>query len=127
MEFLTCSYARPAANIANVLANGTIPAAARPAATPIILPSAIPQSMKRSGCAFLNTPVFVAEARSASSTTRSLCSEPSSASALQQSAETSDLWAQKLALQDAQRRDKFRKKEMEYQALAEQLERQRDE
>lgn len=49
----------------------------------------------------------------------------SSASALQQSAETSDLWAQKLALQDAQWRDKFRKKEMEYQALAEQLERQR--
>lgn len=49
----------------------------------------------------------------------------SSASALQQSAETSDLWAQKLALQDAQWQDKFRRKEMEYQALAEQLERQR--
>ena len=34
-----------AANIANVLANGTFPVVARPAAMPIILHSAIPQSI----------------------------------------------------------------------------------
>ena len=62
--------ALPAANIANVLANGIFPEAARPAATPIILASAIPQSKNRSGYAFLKIPVLVAAARSASSTTR---------------------------------------------------------
>lgn len=49
----------------------------------------------------------------------------SSADAVQQSAETSDLWAQKLALNDAQWREKLRQKEQDYQALTEQLERQR--
>ena len=81
MEFLICSNARPAANIAKELANGTFPAAARPAATPIMLLSAIPQSINLSGCAFLNTPVFVAAARSASSTTTFSCAVPSSAKA----------------------------------------------
>ena len=45
IELRTCSNARPAANIAKVLANGTMPVVERPAAIPIILHSAIPQSM----------------------------------------------------------------------------------
>ena len=49
----------------------------------------------------------------------------SSTDAMQQSAETSDLWAQKLALNDAQWRDKLREKEKEYHVLAEQLDRQK--
>ncbi len=49
----------------------------------------------------------------------------SSADAMQQSAETSDLWAQKLALNDAQWREKLREKEKDCQALSEQLVRQR--
>ena len=49
----------------------------------------------------------------------------SSTDAMQQSAETSDLWAQKLALNDAQWRDKLREKEKECHALAEQLDRQK--
>ena len=52
IELRICSKARPAANIANVLANGTIPVAARPAAIPIISASAMPQSMCLSGKAF---------------------------------------------------------------------------
>ncbi len=47
----------------------SIPAAASPAAIPIILHSAIPQSICLSGKAFLNIPVFVAAAKSASKTT----------------------------------------------------------
>ena len=44
-ELRTCSKARPAANIAKVLAKGTFPVVAIPAAIPIMLHSAIPQSM----------------------------------------------------------------------------------
>ena len=82
MEFLTCSKALPAANMAKELAKGIFPVVARPAATPIILPSAMPQSIWRSGNAFLNTPVFVAPARSASRTTMFSFSAPSCARAL---------------------------------------------
>ena len=81
MEFLTCSKALPAANMANVLAKGTFPQVERPAAIPIISASAIPQSICLSGNAFLNTAVFVAAARSASSTTTSGCSVPISTKA----------------------------------------------
>ena len=49
----------------------------------------------------------------------------SSADAMQQSAETSDLWAQKIALNDAQWQEKLREKETACQALTEQLERQK--
>ena len=49
----------------------------------------------------------------------------SSANAMLQSAETSDLWAQKLTLNDAQWREKLREKEKDCQALSEQLDRQR--
>ena len=45
-----------------------MPVAAIPAATPIIFDSAIPQSKNLSGNFFLNIPVFVAAARSASKT-----------------------------------------------------------
>ena len=65
-----CSKARPAANMAKELAKGTRPMVERPAATSTMLHSAMPQSKCRSGNAFLNTPVLVAAARSASSTTR---------------------------------------------------------
>ncbi len=44
MEFLTCSKARPAANIAKVEANGIFPQVDSPAATAIMFPSAMPQS-----------------------------------------------------------------------------------
>ena len=49
MEFLTCSNARPAANIAKVLAKATRPVVAMPAAMPMRFCSAMPQSKKRSG------------------------------------------------------------------------------
>ena len=81
MQFLTCSKARPAANIAKEDANTTLPVAAIPAATHIILPSAIPQLKNLSGNFFLNIPVLVAAARSASRTRKSYFS-PSSASAV---------------------------------------------
>lgn len=71
-----------AANIANVLAKGTFPQVDNPAAIPIILASAIPQSICLSGNSFLKMAVFVAAARSASSTTISSCSFASSTSAL---------------------------------------------
>lgn len=48
-----------------------------------------------------------------------------SADALQQSAEVSDLWAQRLALNDAQWKDKLHDQEKAYQELSDQLERQR--
>ena len=67
----TCSKARPAANMANELANTVFPVEAIPAATDIILPSAIPQSKNRDGNAFLKIQVLVASARSASKTTKS--------------------------------------------------------
>ena len=68
MEFLICSHALAEANMANVLAKTVFPAAARPAAKDIILPSAIPISRNLSGTAFLNVIVLVAFARSASKT-----------------------------------------------------------
>ena len=68
-EFLICSNALPAANIANVLANGIFPLVARPAAVPIISRSDIPISKNLSGHTFLNSIVFVALAKSASKTT----------------------------------------------------------
>ena len=71
MEFLTCSNARPAANIAKDDAKTTLPVVAIPAATLIIFPSAIPQSKNLSGNFFLNIPVLVAAARSASRTRKS--------------------------------------------------------
>ena len=71
MELRTISKARPAANMAKELAKTVLPAAARPAATPIMLASAMPQSKNRSGQAFLKMPVLVAAARSASRTIRS--------------------------------------------------------
>ena len=49
----------------------------------------------------------------------------SSADAMQQSAETSDLWAQKIALNDVQWKEKLHEKEKECQDLAEQLEREK--
>ena len=49
----------------------------------------------------------------------------SSADAMKQSAETSDIWAQKLALNDAHWQDELHKKDGICQALSEQLERQR--
>ena len=78
MELRICSNARPAANIAKELANGTRPVVDRPAAIPIIFDSAIPQSICLSGKAFLKIPVFVAPAKSASNTTRFSFSFPSS-------------------------------------------------
>ena len=80
MEFLTCSKALPAANIAKEDANTVLPVVAIPAATLTIFPSAIPQSKNLSGNAFLNAPVLVAAARSASRTRKSYFS-PSSTSA----------------------------------------------
>ena len=82
MELRICSKARPAANIAKVLINGTYPHVDIPAATPAMLASAIPQSICLSGNSFLNTPVLVAAARSASKTIRLSCSLPSSTKAL---------------------------------------------
>ena len=64
--------------MAKLEAKGTSPMAAAPAATAIMLPSAMPQLKCRSGKAFLNTPVLVAPARSASKTMMSSCSCPSS-------------------------------------------------
>ena len=49
MELRTCSKARPAANMAKLLAKAFLPAAARPAATDIMLPSAMPMLKKRWG------------------------------------------------------------------------------
>ena len=80
--FLICSNALPAANIAKEDANGILPVVERPAAMPIILASAMPQSKNLSGNAFLKTPVFVAPARSASRTTTLGLTLPSSARAL---------------------------------------------
>lgn len=48
-----------------------------------------------------------------------------SADALQQSAEVSDLWAQRLTLNDSQWKDKLHDQEKAYQELSDQLERQR--
>lgn len=48
-----------------------------------------------------------------------------SADAIQQTAAASDLWAQKMVLKEAQWQEQLRKKDSDYQALAEQLERQR--
>ena len=56
-------------HIAKEEANGILPQDARPAATLIILPSAIPAFIKRSGYFFLNTSVLVDFERSASKTT----------------------------------------------------------
>ena len=64
-----CSYARPAPKTAKVDANGIFPAEAKPAATPIILASAIPVLKKRSLYSLANTEVFVDEDKSASKTT----------------------------------------------------------
>ena len=49
MELRTCSKARPAANMAKVEAKGFLPQVARPAATPIMLASAMPMLRKRAG------------------------------------------------------------------------------
>ena len=49
MELRICSKARPAANMAKLEANTTMPMEAAPAATAIILPSAMPQLKCRSG------------------------------------------------------------------------------
>ncbi len=68
MELRTCSKARPAANMAKVLAKGIRPQVEAPAAATIMLASAMPQSKNRSGQAFLKVPVLVAPARSASKT-----------------------------------------------------------
>ena len=82
MELRTISKARPAANMAKELAKTVFPAAAIPAATPIMFSSAMPQSKKRSGQAFLKMPVLVAAARSASRTMSSGYLGASSARAL---------------------------------------------
>ena len=71
MELRTCSKARPAANMAKVLATGILPVRDSPAAMPIMLDSAMPQSICLSGNFFLKMPVLVAAARSASNTTKS--------------------------------------------------------
>ncbi len=57
------------ANTANVLAKGTLPQVARPAAMLIIFCSARPHWMKRSGKAWAKYLVMVERDRSASSTT----------------------------------------------------------
>ena len=62
-------------------AKATIPMAAAPAATAIILPSAMPQLKCRLGNSLPNTAVWVEPARSASKTTMSSWSAPSSFSA----------------------------------------------
>ena len=49
MELRTCSKARPVANMAKLLAKGFFPQAASPAATPIMLASAMPILKNRSG------------------------------------------------------------------------------
>ena len=49
MELRTCSKARPAANMAKLLAKAVLPQAASPAATPIMSASAMPMLKKRSG------------------------------------------------------------------------------
>ena len=66
---------------AKELAKGILPVVAAPAATHIMLPSAIPQSKNLSGNFFLNVIVFVDFARSASKTIISVLS-PNSARAL---------------------------------------------
>ena len=81
MELRTCSKARPAANMAKLLAKGTYPVVDSPAATHIMSLSAMPQSKWRSGNAFLKISVLVALARSASSTTTSGWAAPNSFSA----------------------------------------------
>ncbi len=68
--------------MAKVAAKGTSPMVLRPAATSIILASAMPQSKWRSGKAFWKILVLVAPARSASRTTRFSVTAPSSFRAL---------------------------------------------
>ena len=82
MELRTCSKARPEANMAKEEAKGTRPVVDIPAATQIMLASAMPQSKCRWGKAFWKVWVLVALARSASRTTRFSCSAPSAARAL---------------------------------------------
>jgi len=82
MVLRTCSQARPLAKMPNVLAKGTLPLRASPAATPIMFASAMPMSKKRPGNFSAKSLVRVDFDRSASSTTISGCVSPSSASAL---------------------------------------------
>ena len=69
MELRTCSKALPAAKTAKVLATGILPAAAKPAAVPIMSCSEIPMLKYRSGATSLKAADFVALPRSASRTT----------------------------------------------------------
>ena len=52
------SYTRPVIKPANAPAKGIFPLTAKPAEMPIILASAMPVWMKRSGWAFLKSPIF---------------------------------------------------------------------
>ena len=67
--------------MAKELLKGFSPAAAMPAAIPVMLHSAMPQSKKRSGNFAAKLFVIVAPDRSASSTTSSGYCSPSAASA----------------------------------------------
>jgi hypothetical protein len=69
MELRTCSKARPAANMAKVLVNTFLPQVDRPAATVVMLASAMPMLKKRSGYLSANFLLMVEPDRSASSTT----------------------------------------------------------
>ena len=80
MEFLICSNALPVANMAKELAKTVFPQAARPAATDIILPSAMPQLKNLSGNFLPKIAVLVEPERSASRTTMFSFVSPSSAS-----------------------------------------------
>ena len=68
-KFTGSGWTMNVANIANVLAKAIFPLAARPAATAIMFPSAIPISKWRSGATFFASAPFVLPARSASSAT----------------------------------------------------------
>ena len=70
MEFLIISKALPVANTANDEANAALPLAARPAAMPIILHSAIPALKCLSGHTFLASIVLVDLVKSASKHSR---------------------------------------------------------
>ena len=81
MELRTCSQARPEAKIANVFVKGLKPQVDIPAATPVMLHSAMPMSKKRSGYLAAKPFVMVALERSASKTTSSGYCSASSTSA----------------------------------------------
>ena len=81
MELRTCSHALPLAKMAKVFVKGLKPQVDIPAATPVMLHSAMPMSKKRSGYFAAKPFVIVAPAKSASKTTSSGYFSASSTSA----------------------------------------------